>query len=104
MGMTADQAIECSVRLAEDYSVEMAVAAFRKHQVDIEFEVKALRALCVDTKGSNGAVRLKALEALQMLRREFITRPLAPAATTNPSKNGTPVAAGRSKDDWTGSE
>lgn len=105
---TTDKPLPHAKEPAQEYSVDVAAEVFRKHNVNLEFEVMTLRALCGNRNNvpnkNTGAIKFKAIEALQTLRREFFTGPGLPPASTGPGKNGV-VPAGRiPKDDWTGTE
>lgn len=85
------------------YSTIALAESFKKHRIDLEFEVRSLRYLCGYRQGKNtGTIRLRALEALQSLRREVMGTRVPPISAADPSKNGTAPRRELAKDDWTG--
>lgn len=102
-GLTPFETDEYAARLAERYSLVAAAKAFEKYGIDVAYELGKLRAIA-GSKGpkSTAAIRLRAIEAIQALRREFLLGP-TPTQSSNPSTNGTvPVTTGFPKDDWPG--
>lgn len=92
--------------LAEEYSTGRAASAFKKMGIGPLFELQVLRRLTTSRLPKNTPiVRLKALLAIQDLRRE-VMRGIRVGEDAPPDENGAaaPPKPGMAKDDWTGSE
>lgn len=87
---------------AKRYSPSATAAAFKTHRIHVGYELRHLRSL-IGSRKINAAVRLKALEMLQSLRRELMPHPVPLAPATNPSGNGTAAPVSTfAKDEWKG--
>lgn len=93
-------------KLAQEYSAGVAATVFRELGVGLRFELSRLRALANPRgKSTTPIVRLKAILAIQDLRRE-VMRGIRTDDDTPSGGNGTgePPKPGMAKDDWTGSQ
>lgn len=90
-----------SEEMVREYSAGAAAAVFKEMGVGIHFELQLLRRLTnARVKKNTPAVRLKALELIQTLRREVMAGIRVPA--TESSTNGTAPKREFPKDTWQG--